>query len=307
MEENLLYGATNIHGLEAGLGFYGTLDTETDTVNILSNGVGGTVDGVVIDYTRPIVFTANVKTDSLLGSVNLMISGKDSLTGVAVGIGNNQVDLTEYEYGLPSALVQKVYFPRKVNQSYKTEILYEDGKVSLCINGVCYYRDINCDRTLLGNTIGFFNKEITGTSSIANLNINYASEEQIQRFNALKIIMPEHRDPNIVEEEDEAYEEDYILETEEVVTENNQSEQEENQDIDNLEYDDASDDEEERENSDENASSKKKRLKKITIRTEQIDVRYYVILFSIIGGVIILIGGGVLIYFLIRKKKANKI
>ncbi len=204
--DNLICSANNLRGVEFGLGFYGQVDPTTDTVDILGSGVGGWLDGVKIDYSKPVVFSANVKADADDGSVNLLLSGKDSLTGLCAGLSSNRATLFEVEYGLDSDTIQSIYFPRKKGQTYKLEVLYEQGKVSLFIDGECYYRDESGSDYVLGDFFGFFNERMSGTSSLSGLNVHYASDQELAAFQKLKESMPEHIAP---EEQKKDSDDDY--------------------------------------------------------------------------------------------------
>lgn len=295
--DNLILTANRLRGTELGLGFFGKFETNNNTLNVLGSGVGGWFDGVELDNSKPILISADITVNSDDGIVQFLISGKDSLTGACVGVSTKRIMLTEMESGCTTETIQSVYYPRKAKKVFKLQILLEQDKASAFIDGECYFRNESIIGDVLGNTFGAFTEKMSDTAKIADIDLHYASMNELEEFQRLKDSMPEHIEPTLEEKEDNDID-DY----DDISDMSDLDDYSEDTDIDDAYEEDEFDDE-----SDATRSNLTKKYKVITKQYITIDAAYYWKLGLIIGGCVLLLAGGVFAFVFLRKNKKQRI
>ena len=94
---NMMYQAVSISGLEMGMGFYGDYDAASRTLDMKGSGPSGVFDGVTVDTLRPVIYKTKLTVNAEKGSANMMIDGKDAITGVCAGISDSRALLFEMD------------------------------------------------------------------------------------------------------------------------------------------------------------------------------------------------------------------
>jgi len=305
-DNNLIYNATNLRGVDIGLGFYGTFDADNRTLTIQTNGMSGCFEGVKPDYEKPLIYRAKITAESDKGSVNLLLNGSNGLTGIFVGVSNDKVTLFEAESGLKTKMIQSVYFPREAGASYDVIALYENDKVSLFIDDECYYREESTTLMADGSVIGAYTEEIDGTAYLSEIDIHYASDDELVILQTLKDTMPEHKAPEIFddeeEEEDEEYDYDYEYEYEDPYEEDEEYDEEIEEDE---EYDEE-EDEEENSDDEEDDDKENNESKPSDSKNDDVEKSFpWILILSIASGVIIVVAAFTM-FVVIKKRKSKR-